>query len=199
MFYELNFPDSVAFKCVNSLYFDTNVVRSQSGFEQRSGNREYPLSSFKISSILRNRQEIEQILALFRIARGKLNGFRFRDWLDYKVDNQIIGVGDGESASFQIKKTYQIGNYFVERKIVKPVQNTVNVFLDQINCNDALQSVDYAQGLVNFSQPPAENKLITISCEFDTPVRFRGDVLGVVLADKNSYEIDDLELTEIRL
>jgi uncharacterized protein (TIGR02217 family) len=197
MFYEINFPNSIAFNSINSIYFDTNLVKSKNGTEQRSGNRDYPLLHFKVFNTFKNKKEIDQILTLFRMVRGKLNGFRLRDWLDYRVENQIMGVGDGESKIFQMKKAYQIGGYITVRDIVKPVQDTVNVFINQVNCNSLIQSIDYARGLVSFLEPPSENEMITFECEFDVPVRFKSDELNVVLIGKDSYEINNLELVEI--
>jgi uncharacterized protein (TIGR02217 family) len=197
MFYEINFPDSIAFNSINSLSFETNVVRSKNGLEQRNCNRDYPLLNFKIFNTFKNKQEIEQILVFFRMTKGKLNGFRFKDWLDYKAENQIIGVGDGENKVFQMKKIYQTSDYFVVRNITKPVQNTVEVFINQINCNNLIQSIDYTLGLILFLEPPTEGNIITFSCEFDVPVRFKSDTLDVILIEKHSYEINNLELVEI--
>ncbi|MDR0571709.1 MAG: DUF2460 domain-containing protein [Rickettsiales bacterium] len=199
MFYEINFPDSIAFTSINSLYFDTNIVKSRNNTEQRSNNLDTPLLNFKLITPLKNKQEIDEIVTLFRIVGGKLNGFRFRDWLDYKIENQIIGIGDGESCTFQIKKTYQLGNYFIVRNIVKPVFNTISIFLNQIEySNSQLQSIDYIRGLIHFAAPPTEGTVITLNCEFDIPVRFSGYSLNIVLTGKNLYEINDLELVEIR-
>jgi uncharacterized protein (TIGR02217 family) len=198
MFYEINFPDSVAFNSVNSLYFDTNIVKSKNNTEQRSNNLDMPLLNFKLSTPLRNKKEIDEITALFRIVKGKLNGFRFRDWLDYKVENQIIGIGDGENCVFQIKKTYLLKNYFVIRNIVKPTPNTASVFLNQVECNNSTQSIDYARGLARFVTPPAEGDAIMVNCEFDIPVRFKSDFLNIILTGRDLFEINDLELVEIK-
>jgi uncharacterized protein (TIGR02217 family) len=197
MFYDINFPDSISFNSINSISFDTNIVRSKNGSEQRSGNRDFPLLHFKTFNTLKNKQEIGQILTLFRIVGGRLNSFRFRDWLDYKAENQIIGVGDGESINFLMKKVYQINGYSVVRNIVKPTQNTVNVFINQANCNSLIQSVDYAHGLISFYEPPMEGEVITFGCEFDVPVRFKNDALDVVLVGGDLYEINNLELVEV--
>jgi uncharacterized protein (TIGR02217 family) len=198
MFYEINFPDSVAFSSVSSLFFDTNIVKSKNNTEQRSPNLNFSMSSFRLSAPLKNKPEIEEIITLFKIVKGKLGGFRFKDWLDYKVENQIIGIGDGENCTFQIKKTYQLQSYFTMRDISKPAQGTVKVFLNYLECNHLLQSIDHTKGLVTFASPPSEGSIITVNCEFDIPVRFKDDCLNITMLGKNSYEIKDLELIEIK-
>ncbi len=55
------------------------------------------------------------MIAFFEERRGRLHGFRFKDWSDYKscapsetlsALDQAIGTGDGAMAAFQLTKTY---------------------------------------------------------------------------------------------
>ena len=59
--------------------------------------------------------DLQAVVAFFEERRGRLYGFRWKDWNDFKSCahetapselDQDIGVGDGALATFQLVKTY---------------------------------------------------------------------------------------------
>ncbi len=70
----------------------------------------------------------------FEERRGRLHGFRWKDHADYKscppqgavsMLDQLIGIGDGVTATFQLVKHYGSGLRDYVRAITKPVAGTV--------------------------------------------------------------------------
>jgi uncharacterized protein (TIGR02217 family) len=59
-----------------------------------------------------------ELIAFFEARVGRLNGFRFRDPVDFRscaprgevsAADQVIGAGDGATAAFQLVKRYDSG------------------------------------------------------------------------------------------
>ena len=76
------------------------------------------------------------MIAFFEERRGRLYGFRWRDRLDccsattgnvVSPLDQVIGVGDGTTATFQLVKTYGSAFSPYARAIAKPVSGSVRV------------------------------------------------------------------------
>ncbi len=144
------------------------------------------------------------ILALWRGHFGSLYPFRFRDWGDYTVSEELFGTGDGSTTQFQLVKTYdpsQIllgtpGTFFYVRSITL-VSSAPSIFID-----GALKTVvtDYTisgSGLVTFATAPANTKELTWTGEFDVPVRFDTDQLPVVLNEADLASIRSIPVKEV--
>ncbi|MBR2141216.1 MAG: DUF2460 domain-containing protein [Rickettsiales bacterium] len=202
MFYEINFPESVSIRSKHHIEYNTSVHRSKNGREQRISNMEQPLSYYDVVSGVKTTEEINELVKFFKLMEGRACGFRFKDWLDYGAENQIIGVGDNKNKTFQLIKMYTITveNETIShiRKITKPVKNKVDVFVNGVKYNDFL-SLDYTTGVVTFDEPPATDEVVTATFEFDVPVRFDVDNLEIIMNNVNSGEINNLKLVEINI
>jgi uncharacterized protein (TIGR02217 family) len=195
------FPDSIAFTAVGGPGFSTNVVTLVSGYEARNVNWAEARHTYDLAIPARTQQEVDEINAFFRNAQGKANGFRLRDWSDYSVTKApAVSTGASPDVVFQMQKTYTSGTVTMVRKITKPVQSTVKVYV-----NDVLQtsgySVDQATGLITFTSPPAST--VTWSGEFDVPVRFDVDMLRWRVIDRSAdgllYQVEALPVVEVRV
>lgn len=150
---------------------------------------------------------MESLLAFFRNCYGKAIGFRFKDWSDYRVDNQQIAVADGSTQTFQLTKVYKVNGGEVVRKITKPVPGTVQVFFQDIpmlrgvvkpSYNLQKVEVDYNSGMVRFQAAPKEGQLIYAKFEFDIFARFDTDVLNASLDDYGVHSWRDIPIIEIK-
>jgi uncharacterized protein (TIGR02217 family) len=152
---------------------------------------------------------MDAVIAFFEARRGQLNGFRWKDWTDYKSSrpsrepdflDQEIGVGDDVTDKFQLLKIYRSGDETYARDIRKPVVDTVLIGLG----GDALAegthyTVDLATGMVTFMVPPGEGAIITAGYEFDVPVRFDIDRLEMSHASFVTGEIPSVPVVELRV
>jgi len=144
------------------------------------------------------------VLAVFRAHFGDLYAFPFKDWGDYQLTNELIGTGDGSDTTFQIIKTYdpsQIilnvpGSLTYVREIYLPASDLVvkiNGVTQTITTNYTISST----GLITFTSPPTTGHAITVTGEFDVPVRFNTNRLDLVINENNIAQINSLPIREV--
>lgn len=200
MFYEFRFPDSISIKSTTSIEFNTNIMVSKNGQEQRIANRENSRLIYNVANGIKTKRDLDRIINLFRIVKGRNIGFRFKDWTDYSARKQILGLGTGDNKIYQFVKNYNITvndeNVIYVRKITKPVKDTVKIFVNDIDVTNSVD-INYKNGEINFKIAPNENEIISADFEFDVPVRFDTDVIELSLNGQNSGRIKDIRLVEI--
>jgi len=113
-------------------------------------------------------EALSQVVAFFE---ERLYGFRWRDRLDHSSaapgvsvmpTNQVVGIGDGVTATFQLGKT-------------KPVPGSIRVAVAETEADEGTQFiVNVATGIVTFlpNHIPAAGVAVTAGFLFDVPVRF---------------------------
>lgn len=194
-FLEIRFPESISFNSSSILEFNTSIVTTKNGSEQRNINWNSNKMKFNIINGIKTKMELDEIVSFFRNVKGCGYGFRFKDWSDYQVENQLIGIGDGEKKNFQLIKYYRVNDNYYIRKITKPVISTIKIFIDDIRTNDI--KVDLKTGIVSFNEAPAVNAPINATFEFDVPVRFDKDMLEITMETINTGNVKDITLIEI--
>ncbi len=174
--------------------FTTSCVSTISGREVRRLDRAHARHRFLIKSCCLSSTEFEQFNTFFRARRGGSFAFRFRDYSDYKVTNQLIAKGDGKMQQFQLIKLYEdkIAPYM--RKINRPIEGSEEFFV-----NDILTSVkvDYSSGMISLPKPLEEDQILTGSFDFDVAVRFSKDSFEYHYTADGSIELSQIELLEV--
>ena len=159
-FLEIRFPESISFESSTILEFNTSIITSKNGNEQRNVNWQYNKMKYNIINGIKTTTELDEIIKLFRNAKGQAYGFRFKDWSDYKATKQQIAIGDNINTKFQLIKTYIISNNIYTRIITKPVISTVKLYIDDVEINDF--NIDFTTGEIVLSSPPQENSIIYV-------------------------------------
>jgi uncharacterized protein (TIGR02217 family) len=186
------FPDKIAYGSTFVPTFSTTIVETGSGFEQRNRNWEMPRYRFEVGMGIKTLADYYELLDFFYAVGGMAYGFRFKNWMDYKSCqpnkiisplDQLIGVGDGITKQFQLKKTYIKGLLTTERLISKPIQNTVKIAIGYQTISG--WQVDTASGIITFEIPPPKHANITAGFEYDTPCRFDSDELSITIEKIN--------------
>ena len=197
-FIETRFPEDISYGSSGGPEFSTDIVATQSGYEQRNANWVAARAGYNVAHGVKTQAQLDALIAFFRARRGQADGFRFKDWADYSAAAQVIGIGDGHTLIFQLVKNYASGGVMVSRGISKPVAGTVAVYL-----NGAAQgsgwSVDTATGLVTFAAAPGNGVAVTADFEFDVPVRFATDRLSASLDAYGIHSWRDIPLVELRV
>jgi uncharacterized protein (TIGR02217 family) len=197
-FIETRFPTDIAYGSVGGPQYSTDIVITQSGYEQRNANWSQARAQYNVAHGVKTQAQLDTLIAFFRARKGRADGFRFKDWTDYQITGQAIATGNGTATAFQLVKTYSDGGVMQARTIAKPVAGTVNIYL-----NGVLQSSGYAldttTGLVTFSVAPASGVAITADFQFDVPVRFDTDRLAATIDSYGSRSWHDIPLVEIRI
>jgi uncharacterized protein (TIGR02217 family) len=206
-FHEVQFPTGISKGSSGGPRRMTDVVTLRSGFEQRNAIWQHSRRSYNAGLGLQDMKDLYEALEFFEARRGKLHGFRWKDWADYKSKDPItattavditIGVGDGSTDDFQLVKTYSDGAGSYTRTIKKPVAGTVKIALNGVVQNSGW-TVDTTTGIVSFTSPPGSTVVVTAGYEFDVPVRFDQDQIMVNVEQFNAGAVPDIDILEIRL
>ena len=203
-FVETRFPEDISYGSKGGPSFSTTVYSASSGFEQRNMNWEDARCQYDVSYGIKDKTDMGVVLNFFYAMRGKAIGFRYKDWSDYKLTQELIGLGDGTTVAFQIIKTYAASTQEYVRTIRKVVTPVVGppAILFEVYVNDVLQSsgytVNYNTGIITFDVAPTTAATIKVTCEFDVPVRFDTDEMEIT---EEAWELetwDSIPLIEIR-
>ena len=205
-FHEVRFPDNISRGARGGPERRTQIVEMASGDEERNGSWADSRRRYDASYGIRKADDLAAVTAFFEARRGRLYGFRWKDWADHKsgmpsagtgVTDQPIGSGNGAATAFQLVKLYTSGAQSWTRTITKPVAGTIALAL-----NGAPQisgwTVNTATGVVSFAVAPAPGIAITAGFEFDVPVRFDTDTLDVTLDFERLGSITSIPLIEVR-
>jgi uncharacterized protein (TIGR02217 family) len=205
-FHEVRFPDDISRGARGGPERRTQIVELASGDEQRNASWASSRRRYDVAYGIRRVDDLAAVVAFFEARNGRLYGFRFKDWADYKsctpsqtpsATDQVIGTGDGTTTDFQLVKAYASGGQAWTRTIAKPVAGSVTVAIDGVEQASGW-SVDTTNGLVTFNAAPASGVSITAGFEFDVPVRFDTDTLDVTLDLERLGSITSIPLLEIR-
>jgi uncharacterized protein (TIGR02217 family) len=197
IFSDYRFPTDVSYGMLSSTYFDTEVIETHTGHEYRNIRNPFGRNKYTLVGGIRTNEQTQQLINFFRAVRGKAIGFRFKDWLDYQATNQDIAIADGKSKKYQLVKTYALIGILESRKITKPVQGTVEIFLN--NARTRLFKIDYDIGEITFPRAPKKGIKISANFEFDVPVRFNSDVLSASMENFDVNSFEQLELIELNI
>lgn len=193
IFYEIQLPPEIAYGSSGGPEFFTDIVTNHGGFESRNINWLQARNRYNLAPAIKTKAQLEHLLKFFRLCHGRAIGFRFKDWTDYKIEKQLIAVGDGENHQFQLIKNYGFAELNFTRKITKPVKNTVKIYCGGLYVET---EIDYASGIIKFAKAPKGE--IYAEAEFDVPVRFDIDHLSFAIETANSFAHLDIPLVEIR-
>jgi uncharacterized protein (TIGR02217 family) len=205
-FHEVRFPELIGRGARGGPERRTQVVELASGDEERNASWANSRRRYDVSYGIRRADDLAAVVAFFEARNGRLHGFRFRDWSDYRSGppsqtpsplDQPLGVGDGTMTAFQLVKRYASGAQAWVRSITKPVAGSVRVALGGVEQLSGW-SVSTTTGLVTFATPPASGVAVTAGFEFDVPVRFDSDALEVTLDLERLGSITSIPLVEIR-
>jgi len=205
-FHEVRFPDNISRGARGGPERRTQIVELASGDEERNASWADSRRRYDVAYGIRRADDLASVVAFFEARNGRLHGFRYKDWADYKSGlpsqpitptDQQIGTGNGSLKTFQLAKRYISGAQSWTRTIAKPVAGTVRVALGMVEQMSGW-AVDTSTGVVTFTTAPANGVIIRAGFEFDVPVRFDTDVLDVTLDIERLGSITSIPLLEIR-
>ncbi len=197
-FVEVQFPTDISYGSSGGPEYATDIVASQSGYEQRNVNWEQARARYNVAHGVKTKTQLDALIAFFRARKGRAYGFRFKDWTDYQVTAESLGTGNGVTTQFQLVKHYLSGAVSEVRTINKPVSGTVQIYKNAVLQTSGV-TVDTTTGLVTFAVAPATGVAVTANCQFDVPVRFDTDRLSAKLEAYGIHSWLDIPLIEVRV
>ncbi len=208
-FHEIRFPSDLSFGALGGPERRTHIVSLVSGHEERNSPWAHSRRRYDAGLGLRSLDDIDVLLAFFEARHGRLHGFRWKDWADYKscaasavvsASDQQIGLGDGATTDFQLIKTYVSGDSTYQRDISKPVLGSVLVSVDNVPVVEGADyAIDNSTGVVSFGNAPASGAVIAAGFEFDVPVRFDNDAILVSMETFQAGQVPDVPVVELRV
>ena len=208
-FHEVRFPASLSFGSSGGPERKTEVVTLANGFEERNTPWAHSRRRYDAGVALRSLDDIETLIAFFEARQGEMFGFRLKDWSDFKSSkasgeisflDQAIGMGDEETKTFQLYKSYRSGAQIYQRPITKPVRGTVRVGIEREEVQEGVHyEVDTGTGMIHFEHPPNDGMQIWAGFEFDVPVRFGTDRIQTSVARFQAGEVPNVPIVEVRV
>ncbi len=206
-FHETRFPDNISRGARGGPERRTQIVELASGDEERNASWADSRRRYDVAYGIRKADDLAAVIAFFEARGGRLYGFRFKDWSDYKSalpsvaisrTDQSLGTGTGAATQFQLVKRYTSGAQTWTRTITKPVAGTVLVALNGV-AQPSGWTVDTTTGIINFTVAPGIGIAVTAGFEFDVPVRFDSEAMDVTLDFERLGSITSIPLIEVRL
>ncbi|MGB7407197.1 MAG: DUF2460 domain-containing protein [Pontixanthobacter sp.] len=188
--------------------FSTSVTVTASGHERRNSLWSDARLRFDVGPGVRAENELGTLIAFFRARRGSARGFRIADPFDYSsngmtghptADDQLLGIGDGERATFRLIKRYgetgRDDDDAQTRPITRPRLDTLRISIGG-TITDGWTYAD--RGMIALAEPPPNGVEVRAGYLFDVPVRFAEDRLDVTGINFQAGEAPSVPLIEIR-
>lgn len=182
MFHNVVFPLSVE-RCVSTARWQTTVVELGNRREVRISHWDDAQVKFNASLGVRSLADLQTLLKFHHCRKGRAFSFPVRDLVDHKVAVGAEGTfaaGDGTAGPFQLSKSYTDAGNTDVRKITKPEQGTVRIYVDGVPKTEGVHyTVNYLTGKVTFTAGnfPGAGAVLEWSGRFYVPVRFTEDEL----------------------
>lgn len=183
--------------------FSTSIAVTASGHERRNSLWSDARLHFDVGPGIRSESELSDLIAFFRARRGPARGFRLSDPFDNSSKgmtgtptmlDQLIGVGDGVRADFQLVKSYGDTEPQV-RPITRPRPGTI---LASVGGAATTAWTLAEHGMLRFAAPPPAGAEVRAGFLFDVPVRFAEDRLDVSAVNFAAGEAPSVPLIEVR-
>lgn len=200
-FHNVRLPEDVEQGAEGGPEFKTTVLQLSSGFEKRNVEWQKVKPSYDVAYGIRTKEDLEDVVAFFYARQGKAYGFRFKDWSDYAIDDQAIGTGDGANDDFQVFKRYTSGSQTYDREITRLVTGSLIVKVNGATKTITTHyTVDVDTGLITFTggNIPTMGQIVSVTCEFDVPVRFDIDKLNVRMQWEDAMEIPSVPIVGLK-
>lgn len=176
--------------------FKTSLLETTSGREQRNATWSEMRAKWDIAYGIDEESFYYAVLEFFYARRGMFHTFRFRDWADYTITDGVLAEDADTANDFPVIKVYEVGGVLpYVRRITRPVESTILVSVGGTPTGGTGWTF-VSPGIIRFAAPPGG--AVTISCEFDVPVRFDTDEFNLQLELVGIGSIGTLPVVEVR-
>lgn len=187
--------------------FMTTVLQLAGGQEKRNIEWERARQEWDISFGIQSPEELESVKNLYYIVFGRAIGFRFKDWSDYQIGDPvgynpalaqtILPITDSTTV-YQITRDYTFSGFTYPRNVTRPVTGTLKVYSNgSILTSGVDYTADFTTGLITFASTPG-GATISVSCEFDVPVRFDSDAFKKRVTWTGAEELPSIAIIELK-
>jgi len=189
-YHDVLLPDFLTIHLKGGPVFSTSTASTISGREIRIYERRNAIQKYSLVGCRLSHDEFGRFNSFFRARIGCAYAFRIRDHADFKIENQVIAVGDGVTREFEIYKSYEDDACSYKRKVSA-------IREESIEANCVIESIDRVNGVIHMRDIIVEGSEIIISAKFDVWVRFGTDEFRYSSTADGSVLIEDLGLVEV--
>ena len=137
--FEVQFPPDIGAGATGGPGFHTTILTLANGFEQRNIDWSKARATYNIALEGLIDSQIDAFMKFWYARRGRAYGFRFKDWLDFRLPFYTTTPGDldalptlfttdATTATFQISKVYADGGNSYTRPLKKIVTGTLALY-----------------------------------------------------------------------
>lgn len=127
----VRFPDTISRGVVFGPEFVTEIASMPNGTEFRNQVRTRALMVGECSHAVKTQTQLTELNKFFRSMGGRTHSFRFKDWSDFSVTQDMSKLVSISPNVYQLAKSYSITAGFEEvRYITKPITAGLQVFLN---------------------------------------------------------------------
>ena len=202
-FHEVRFPTAISFHSSGGPERKTEIVTLGSGFEERNAVWANSRRRYNVGYGVRRWTICTPSSRFFEARLGRLYGFRFKDWTDFK--SCAPGANFAERPARRHRRRHddaipalqdlRVRSCELARMIKKPVAATCASLVAASSGRAASRRCD--DGTRHLRRPARSGAAITAGFEFDMPVRFDSDCLTINLSNFTAGEIPNIPLVEV--
>ena len=211
-FKEVRLDIKISYDSQGGPSYKTTVVELPSGQEFRRGWWANGRKKWRIKKELLSRTEVKNLEAFFRNMKGKLFGFRIRDWNSYLIVDEPVGILTNTAGQLQFRYIEPITNSIEIQKITKPVlvadvNNSVDSDLYSPDIvlkrngtvwpSSGNWTLNRTTGVVTYTVSQA-GQAITWSGSYDWPVRLDTDEAMFHREAADIHDWSDISLIELK-
>lgn len=209
-FHEIRLPMDIAWGYEFGPEYKTSITELPSGDEVRVSHWSKGRKKWTINKEDLTRADIVALEKFFRGRKGRLYGFRHRDWNSYKVTDEPLPLVTNTTAQLQFVYTDSVNPEI--QKVTKPVLSA-NVNNDPTSplyspditlkrngvawASAGNWTLDRTTGLITYNVSQA-GQTITWSGSYDWPVRFNSDFAGFKRESLDIHDWSGIELIELK-
>lgn len=201
-FFEQQFPPIISSNMQGGPRFLTDKSYTAGGQRVTNRRSQYPLHDYSLAHPVREGAMFDELRAFFYVVGGDADGFRYKDWSDYKASQTQTSATLITGSVYQLNKLYTFGSRTFTRPIFKPVAGA-QIFRTRaavVTNITGTSVIDFTAGRVTISGHTAGDTY-TWAGEFDVPAAFRdpGAVFRVIGGPRMLTEWPSIEIEEVRL
>ena len=199
MYIDVPIPDCWSYGATRTINERTIVITAASGKTERDQRWRYPLHNYSSPFTNRPESEIEELMYHYYAVAGRANTFPVKDPFDYKTsisanpisgNDQSLGVAQVGQTDFQCRKLYKLASIEQERKITRPIESTMIVWVDGVPQSYTMQPL----GVIRFDAPLIGGEEVTWGGEFHVPCAYTSDDITQAVHNKGDEYISDVTL-----
>lgn len=186
----------LAFNILKAPNWNTNSQNTVSGRQFTVRRRAYPTWQFRLPyEVLRAQAsllELQTLVGFYNARNGMFDDWLYLDPRENALSAQVIGVGDGTTAAFEIAKNW--GSFIEPVGAVNPGTLVVKV----AGTPTAAYTLDALQRVITLTTPPTAGQQVTVDGTFYYRCRFTSDRLDMQEFMVNKWSLD-LEFASYRV